>query len=88
MPRRGKKFEGQYRKPGMRLRDHRSSARREDKVIVGVTGGDAAHRGYINAFDVKTDAGLGDSGPFRDRGKKGTKRGQEIAGKPVADRRG
>jgi len=26
----------------------------KDKVIVGVTGGDAAHRGYINAFDVKT----------------------------------
>ena len=26
----------------------------KDKVVVGVTGGDAAHRGYINAFDVKT----------------------------------
>ncbi len=24
------------------------------KVIVGVTGGDSAHRGYINAFDAKT----------------------------------
>jgi alcohol dehydrogenase (cytochrome c) len=24
------------------------------KVIVGVTGGDSAHRGYINAFDTKT----------------------------------
>jgi alcohol dehydrogenase (cytochrome c) len=24
------------------------------KVIVGVTGGDSAHRGYVNAFDVKT----------------------------------
>jgi alcohol dehydrogenase (cytochrome c) len=26
----------------------------KDKVIVGVTGGDSAHRGYINAFDTKT----------------------------------
>lgn len=26
----------------------------KDKVIVGVTGGDSAHRGYINAFDAKT----------------------------------
>jgi alcohol dehydrogenase (cytochrome c) len=25
-----------------------------DKVIVGVTGGDSAHRGYLNAFDAKT----------------------------------
>jgi alcohol dehydrogenase (cytochrome c) len=25
-----------------------------DKVIVGVTGGDSAHRGYINAFDART----------------------------------
>jgi alcohol dehydrogenase (cytochrome c) len=25
-----------------------------NKVIVGVTGGDSAHRGYINAFDTKT----------------------------------
>ena len=25
-----------------------------NKVIVGVTGGDSAHRGYINAFDVET----------------------------------
>jgi len=25
-----------------------------DKVIVGVTGGDSAHRGYLTAFDVKT----------------------------------
>ena len=24
------------------------------KVIVGVTGGDSAHRGYVNAFDTKT----------------------------------
>ena len=26
----------------------------KDKVIVGVTGGDSAHRGYLNAFDAKT----------------------------------
>ncbi|MGH9659218.1 MAG: pyrroloquinoline quinone-dependent dehydrogenase, partial [Bryobacteraceae bacterium] len=26
----------------------------KDKVVVGVTGGDSAHRGYINAFDVKS----------------------------------
>jgi alcohol dehydrogenase (cytochrome c) len=26
----------------------------KDKVITGVTGGDSAHRGYINAFDAKT----------------------------------
>jgi len=26
----------------------------KDKVIVGVTGGDSAHRGYINAFDAET----------------------------------
>ena len=26
----------------------------KDNVIVGVTGGDSAHRGYITAFDVKT----------------------------------
>jgi alcohol dehydrogenase (cytochrome c) len=26
----------------------------KDKVIVGVTAGDSAHRGYLNAFDVKT----------------------------------
>ena len=26
----------------------------KDKVVVGVTGGDSAHRGYINAFDIKT----------------------------------
>ena len=26
----------------------------KDKVIVGGTGGDSAHRGYLNAFDVKT----------------------------------
>jgi alcohol dehydrogenase (cytochrome c) len=26
----------------------------KDKVIVGVTGGDSAHRGYITAFDAKT----------------------------------
>ena len=26
----------------------------KDKVIVGVTGGDSAHRGYLNAFDTKT----------------------------------
>jgi alcohol dehydrogenase (cytochrome c) len=26
----------------------------KDKVIAGVTGGDTAHRGYINAFDAKT----------------------------------
>jgi alcohol dehydrogenase (cytochrome c) len=26
----------------------------KDKVIVGVTGGDSAHRGYITAFDIKT----------------------------------
>ena len=26
----------------------------KDKVVVGVTGGDSAHRGYINAFDTKT----------------------------------
>jgi len=26
----------------------------KDKVIVGVTGGDSAHRGYLNAFHVKT----------------------------------
>ena len=26
----------------------------KDKVIVGVTGGDSAHRGYLNAFNVKT----------------------------------
>jgi alcohol dehydrogenase (cytochrome c) len=26
----------------------------KDKVLVGVTGGDSAHRGYINAFDTKT----------------------------------
>lgn len=26
----------------------------KDKVIVGVTGGDSAHRGYLTAFDVKT----------------------------------
>ena len=26
----------------------------KDKVIVGVTGGDSAHRGYITAFDVRT----------------------------------
>jgi alcohol dehydrogenase (cytochrome c) len=26
----------------------------KDKVIVGVTGGDSDHRGYLNAFDVKT----------------------------------
>jgi len=25
-----------------------------NKVVVGVTGGDSAHRGYINAFDAKT----------------------------------
>ena len=25
-----------------------------DKVIVGVTGGDSAHRGYLTAFDMKT----------------------------------
>jgi alcohol dehydrogenase (cytochrome c) len=25
-----------------------------DKVVVGVTGGDSAHRGYLNAFDAKT----------------------------------
>ena len=26
----------------------------KNKVIVGVTGGDSAHRGYLNAFDTKT----------------------------------
>jgi len=26
----------------------------KDKVVVGVTGGDSAHRGYLNAFDAKT----------------------------------
>ena len=26
----------------------------KDKVIVGVTGGDSAHRGYLNAFDART----------------------------------
>ena len=26
----------------------------KDKVVVGVTGGDSAHRGYINAFEAKT----------------------------------
>ena len=26
----------------------------KDKVIVGVTGGDSAHRGYLNAFDANT----------------------------------
>ncbi len=26
----------------------------KDKVIVGVTGGDSAHRGYLTAFDMKT----------------------------------
>lgn len=26
----------------------------KDKVVVGVTGGDSAHRGYLNAFDTKT----------------------------------
>ena len=26
----------------------------KDKVVVGVTGGDSAHRGYLNAYDVKT----------------------------------
>ncbi len=26
----------------------------KDKVVVGVTGGDSAHRGYINAFDART----------------------------------
>jgi len=26
----------------------------KDKVIVGVTGGDSAHRGYLNAFNAKT----------------------------------
>jgi alcohol dehydrogenase (cytochrome c) len=26
----------------------------KDKVIVGVTGGDSAHRGYLTAYDVKT----------------------------------
>ena len=26
----------------------------KNKVVVGVTGGDSSHRGYINAFDVKT----------------------------------
>jgi PQQ-dependent dehydrogenase, methanol/ethanol family len=26
----------------------------KNKVIVGVTGGDSAHRGYLNAFDVET----------------------------------
>ncbi len=26
----------------------------KDKVIVGVTGGDSAHRGYLNAFEAKT----------------------------------
>jgi alcohol dehydrogenase (cytochrome c) len=26
----------------------------KDKVIVGVTGGDSAHRGYLNAFDAET----------------------------------
>ena len=25
-----------------------------DKVVVGVTGGDSAHRGYLNAFDAKS----------------------------------
>ncbi len=26
----------------------------KDKVLAGVTGGDSAHRGYVNAFDAKT----------------------------------
>lgn len=26
----------------------------KDKVVIGVTGGDSAHRGYISAFDAKT----------------------------------
>src|ERR1051325_774718 len=26
----------------------------KDKVVVGVTGGDSAHRGYLNAFDART----------------------------------
>ncbi len=26
----------------------------KDKVVVGVTGGDSAHRGYLNAFEAKT----------------------------------
>jgi len=26
----------------------------KDKVVVGVTGGDTAHRGYLNAFDART----------------------------------
>lgn len=26
----------------------------KDKIVVGVTGGDSAHRGYLNAYDAKT----------------------------------
>ena len=60
----------------------------KDKVIVGVTAGDSAHRGYLNAFDVRPGAMYGASGLFPDQANRAMTPGRAIAGKVAAAPRG
>lgn len=57
----------------MRLQHHRRPCLIvKDKVVVGVTGGDSAHRGYITAYDVKTGRqGVDPSGTIPGPGEPG-----------------
>ncbi len=68
----------------------------DGKVVVGVSGGEAGIRGFIDAYDSKTGAHttrklarrLGVSGPFPAPANPVTKHGPATPGKRVAARRG
>ena len=60
----------------------------KDKVIVGVTAGDSAHRGYITAFDVRTGRLAWRFWTIPGPGRKDTRPGAEIAGNTAAARAG
>ena len=56
-----------------------------DKVIVGVTGGDSAHRGYLSAFDTRTDEWSGVSTLSLDPVRRDTKPGRGTVGSMGAE---
>ena len=60
----------------------------KDKVVVGVTAGDSAHRGYINAYDAETGRHAWRFYTIPGEGEEGTKPGSGKAGSWAAARPG
>ena len=56
----------------------------KDKIIVGMGGGDFGVLGFIAAFDARTGRSSGASTPFQAPGKRATRRGPAIRGRPAA----